>query len=110
MNKYFILLALMLAGCVNADPQTGKTIPRGNQKFKFETVERRAEELKDGMTRLEVHLLLGAPAEVSDDGEVWVYLPERPAVLIPSRALRLVFKGSVLVSHGYSAIVLGKQL
>jgi outer membrane protein assembly factor BamE (lipoprotein component of BamABCDE complex) len=110
MNKIFLLIALMLAGCVNADPQTGKTIPRGNQKYKFATVERRAEELKDGMTRLEVHMLLGTPAEISDDTDVWVYLPERPAVLVPSRALRLVFKGDVLVSHGYSAIVLGKQL
>jgi outer membrane protein assembly factor BamE (lipoprotein component of BamABCDE complex) len=110
MKKCMVLVALMLAGCVNADPQTGKTIPRGGQKYEFATVERRAEQLRDGMTKLEVHMLLGSPAEKSDDGDVWVYLPERPAVLVPSHALRLVFKGDVLVEHGHSAIVLGAPL
>ncbi len=110
MKKGLILIALMLAGCVNVDPDTGKTIPRGDQKYEFATVERRADGLKDGMTKIEVLMLLGSPAETSDDGDVWVYLPERPAVLAPSRALRLVFKENVLASHGYCAIVLGKVL
>ena len=52
----------------------------------------------------------GSPAEKSDDGAVWVYLPERPAVLVPSRALRLEFDRDVLVKHGYSPIILGQQL
>jgi outer membrane protein assembly factor BamE (lipoprotein component of BamABCDE complex) len=110
MRIGLVLIALMLAGCVNADPDTGKTIPRGGQKYKYATVERRAEQLKDGMTRYDVLMLLGSPAEKSDDGEVWVYLPERAAVLVPSRALRLVFEGEVLVKHGYSTIVLGQPL
>jgi outer membrane protein assembly factor BamE (lipoprotein component of BamABCDE complex) len=102
------LIALILAGCVNVDPESGKTIPRGNQKFKFATVERRAEQLRDGMTKLDVVMLLGSPAETGDGGEVWMYLPERPAVLVPTRALRLVFKGNILESHGYTTIVLGQ--
>lgn len=104
------LLALLLAGCVNVDPDTGKTIPRGKQRYEFATVERRAEQLKDGMSMTEVLGLIGAPAERSDDGAIWVYLPERPAVLIPSRALRLEFQGSVLKTHGYTSIILGKPL
>lgn len=111
MNKCCsVLLALLLAGCVNVDPETGKTIPRGGQKFKFATVERQAEQLQDGMSKLDVIVLLGSPAEASDDGNVWVYLPERPAVLVPSRALKLEFDGDVLASHGFVPIVLGVPL
>ena len=61
-------------------------------------------------SRRDVFMLLGSPAERSTDDEVWVYLPERPAVLIPSRALRLVFEDNVLVKHGYRAIALGETL
>lgn len=104
------LIALLLAGCVNVDPETGKTIPRGNQRHMFADVEKQAEQLKDGMTKLQAMFLLGSPAETSSGGDVWVYLPERPAVLVPSRALRLEFKNDILVSHGYRAIVLGNTL
>jgi outer membrane protein assembly factor BamE (lipoprotein component of BamABCDE complex) len=110
MKIYFALIALMLVGCVNVDPQTGKTIPRGKQKYKFATVERRAEQLREGMTKLDVTILLGSPAETSDDGDIWFYVPERPAVLVPTRCLRLVFKSNVLATHDYTTIALGQRL
>jgi len=114
MVKRLPLLAILLlpafSACVNVDPETGKTIPRGNQRFEMATVERRAERLQNGMTKSAVILLLGSPAEMSDDKDVWVYLPERPAVLIPGRALRLVFEDGKLVKHGYRAIILGQDL
>ncbi len=110
MKPIFLLLALMMSGCVSVDPKTGKTLPRGDQKYEFETVQRRAEKLHTSMTKLDVLMLLGSPAEKSDDGDIWVYLPERPAVLVPSRALRLEFDRDILVKHGYSPIVLGQQL
>ena len=110
MKRSFALLALLLTGCVNVDPETGKTIPQGNQRYEFATVERRAEQLQVGMTRSDVVMLLGTPAERSDDGAIWIYLPERPAVLVPSRALRLEFEGGVLKTHAYTTIVLGKPL
>jgi hypothetical protein len=107
MKIGFVLIALMLGGCVNVDPKTGETLPRGGQRYEFSTVERRAERLLDGMSKYDALMLLGSPAEKSDDGDVWVYLPERPAVLAPSRALQLVFKNERLESHGYRAIVAG---
>lgn len=110
MKQYLGLVALLLVGCVNADPQTGKTMPRGGQKYEFSTVERRAEQLREGQSKFDVLTLLGSPAEKSDDGDIWVYLPERPAVLVPSRALKLEFKDEILVKHGYSPIVLGQSL
>lgn len=110
IKSYFALIALLVVGCVNVDPETGKTIPRGGQRYEYATVERRAEQLRDGMTRTDVLFLLGSPAETSRDGEVWVYLPERPAVLVPSRGLRLVFQGDTLASHSFTSIVFGQPL
>jgi len=106
----FPLIALLLAGCVHVDPETGKTIPQGNQKNMFADVERQAAQLKNGMTKLEVMVLLGSPAEMNEGDNVWVYLPERPAVLVPSHALRLEFKDGLLISHENIAIILGKTL
>ncbi len=62
------------------------------------------------MTKYDVLILLGSPAEKSSESDIWVYLPERPAVLVPSRALHLEFKDGILVKHGYNPIVLGLQL
>lgn len=106
----FPLIVLLLAGCVNVDPQTGKTLPRGDQKHLFAEVEKQAEQLQNGMTKLQVMILLGSPAETSKGGDVWIYLPERPAVLVPSHALELDFKSGILVSHEFKAIILGNTL
>jgi outer membrane protein assembly factor BamE (lipoprotein component of BamABCDE complex) len=62
------------------------------------------------MSKIDVLLLLGTPARASDGGNVWVYVPERAAVLVPARALRLEFKNDALASHEYRAIVLGQTL
>jgi outer membrane protein assembly factor BamE (lipoprotein component of BamABCDE complex) len=110
MKRKLVWIVLALAGCVNTDPDTGKTLPRGGQKFEFATVERRAERLQPGMTKLDVLLLLGSPAETSGDNDVWVYLPERPAALIPSRGLRLTFENNFLMRHDFTPIVFGQTL
>jgi len=103
------VLILLGVGCVNVDPETGRTIPRGGQKHPFETVELRAEKLQLGINRFAVMALLGSPAKSTENGDVWIYLPERPAVLVPSRALRLTFEDGALVKYGYRTIVLGKE-
>ncbi len=110
MSRLFLLATLLLAGCVNVDPDTGKTIPRGGQKYEFEYVEKQAKKLRNGMSYTDVLLVLGSPAERDRANSQWVYLPERPAVLIPGRALRLEFEGGVLVKHAYHPIILGQEL
>lgn len=100
---------LVASSCVNVDPQTNEVIPRGSQRYEFEEVTRNAGDLKEGMSSFEVLMLLGSPAEKSKHGDVWIYLPERPAVIVPGRALRLQFRGGKLVDHGYHAIVLGAR-
>jgi hypothetical protein len=104
------LIALILAACVQVDPETNKTLPRGNQKYKFATVEKRAEQLRDGISKFEALVLLGSPAESSDDGDTWTYLPERPAVIVPTRGLRLEFQNGILIKHGYTTVAFGKAL
>jgi hypothetical protein len=104
-----ILLAAF-ASCVTQNMDTGKMVPRGEQGMQFSDVEEAAEKLREGMTKQQVLYLLGSPAEKDDAGDVWVYLPERYAILIPARALRLEFKNAILVDHGYRPIVLGARL
>jgi hypothetical protein len=105
----FVLALAALGGCVTEDPETGENVPRGNQRYEFSKVEKLAEQLQDGMSKFQVLLLLGSAAEMDEAGDVWIYLPERYAILIPARALQLEFKDGVLVSHGYRPIVLGTK-
>jgi outer membrane protein assembly factor BamE (lipoprotein component of BamABCDE complex) len=109
-SLFLVLLAVALAGCVNVDPETGKTIPRGEQKNEYAYVKQRADQLREGMTKMEVTILLGSPAQTGGDGNVWDYVPERPAVLVPAQGLRLVFDGGLLKSHEFTTVAFGKPL
>lgn len=110
MYARLLLLALLLSGCVNVDPVTGQTVPRGGQRYLFETVQRRVDRLYPGMPRGEVLVQLGSPAQRSEDHATWYYLPERAGVLLPARALWLQFDGEVLAKYGYRPIVFGQTL
>jgi outer membrane protein assembly factor BamE (lipoprotein component of BamABCDE complex) len=110
VKKLLCLCLLTLAACVKMDPKTGEALPRGEQRFKFEHVMERSEDLEEGMSKVQVLLLLGSPAEMSSHGEVWLYLPERTGFLIPALALRLKFQGDYLSEHGRVPIVLGETL
>ena len=105
-----LLASLGWSSCVEVDPKTGETIPRGNQKFFYEHVTEQAKKLKKGMTKLDVTLLLGSAAEQNSSGDTWVYLPERPAVLVPATALKLEFGTEGLSEWGYYPIVLGLRM
>jgi len=105
-----LLAALSMPGCIQMDPETGESLPRGEQRYKYDEVKKRAKGLAEGMTRLQVLLTLGSPAEKSEDGAVWLYLPERPGFLLPADALRIEFQGDYLKGHGYRPILLGQEL
>jgi outer membrane protein assembly factor BamE (lipoprotein component of BamABCDE complex) len=107
---WVLLASLGWSSCVEVDPKTGETIPRGNQKFFYSHVTEQAKKLEKGMTKLDVMLLLGSAAEQSESGDTWVYLPERPAVLVPATALKLEFNPDGLAEWGYYPIVLGLRL
>lgn len=105
-----LLLLTLFAGCVTTNMDTGQVVPRGNQKLPYDQVDRLSSKLQLGMTRLDVNLLLGSPAEKDADSNVWVYLPERYAILVPAMALRLEFKDGKLADFGRRPIVLGARL
>lgn len=109
LGAWLLFLAAAPA-CVTENATTGEVVPRGDQKYPFEKVEKAAEDLKVGMDKMQVLLLLGSPAEKDESGNVWVYLPERYAILVPARALRLQFGPQGLEEHGFRPIVLGARL
>ncbi|MCY2959470.1 MAG: hypothetical protein NTY35_04830 [Planctomycetota bacterium] len=109
------LLAWMLlfagtSACVTQNTDTGEMVPRGNQRYPWDKVKELAKGLKKGMTKAQVMMQMGTPAEVDKEDNQWIYLPERYGILIPAEALRLEFKELVLVDFGYRPIVLGAQL
>ena len=104
-----LLTSCLAVACVTEDRTTGEPVPRGNQKYPFEKVEKAAGGLEVGMTKTDVLLLLGSPAEMTENGDVWIYLPERYGILIPARALRLEFREQLLAERGFQPIVLGAR-
>ena len=103
-------LLLAAASCVPVDPVTGEYKPRGNQRYEYARVKESAERLQKGMTKYQALILLGSPAEKAMHGDTWVYLPERPGILLPASALKLDFRNGRLHDFGYHPIVLGTRL
>ncbi len=104
------LLLLGLSACVTKNTTTGEMVPRGNQRYPWERVKEFAKQLQNDMTKTQVLLLMGSPAEVDKEDNQWIYLPERYGILIPAQALQLEFRGDVLADFGYRPIVLGTKL
>lgn len=105
-----LLLCAGTSACVTTNLETGENVPRGEQRYPWEKVKEFAKKLQKGMNKSQVLLTMGSPAEKDDGGDLWIYLPERYAILIPAEALRLEFKDNALVDFGYRPIVLGAQL
>lgn len=102
--------AVITTACVYYDQETGDVIPRGKQKYPFDEVKERAKELQVGMSKFNCLLALGEPAETQKSSDVWIYLPERKAYVVPGKFLKLEFENGVLKAFGYQPIVLGKEL
>ncbi|SRR5258706_11180855 len=98
------------SACVSQNLETGEMIPRGNQRYPWDKVVELAKGLQKGMSKPQVLLQMGSPAEIDAEENQWIYLPERYGILIPAQALRLEFKDQVLEDFGYRAIVLGARM
>jgi hypothetical protein len=107
-----VLLGLFAStsSCVTENTTTGEMVPRGKQRYPWDTVVELAKQLQKGMTKPQVMMLMGSPAEIDTEDNHWIYLPERYAILIPGQFLQLDFEGAVLSDFGYRPIVLGAQL
>jgi outer membrane protein assembly factor BamE (lipoprotein component of BamABCDE complex) len=106
----WLLLVAGASACVTENTTTGEMVPRGGQRYPWEKVKELAKKLKKDMTKTQVMLLMGSPAEIDKEDNQWIYLPERYAILVPAQSLQLDFKGTVLVDFGYRPIVFGAQL
>lgn len=98
------------SACVTENTTTGEMVPRGDQRYPWDEVKKRAARLQDGMSKGHVLNLMGSPAEIDESDEHWTYLPERRGILVPAEALHLVFENGVLVEHEYRSIVFGAQM
>ena len=78
-----------------------------NQKYAFAEVKKRARALRPGMSRSDVLITLGSPAEIR--GGTWVYLPSTPGYVMPSELLEVRFQSGRYVSHEFRPIVFGQR-
>lgn len=70
--------------------------PAGGQAFDFARIKQLAQQLRPGMSRSAVMLLLGSPAVKESDQ--WIY-HDGPAGLLPVEGLVVEFEGRRYVSH-----------
>jgi hypothetical protein len=78
-----------------------------NQKYAFSEVKKRARGLRAGMSRSEVLITLGSPAEIR--GNTWVYLPPKPGYVVPTELLEVRFERGRYVAHEFKVILFGQR-
>jgi outer membrane protein assembly factor BamE (lipoprotein component of BamABCDE complex) len=78
------------------------------QKYEFSEIRKRVKALQPGMPRVQVMLQLGSPADMR--GNTWIYLPERPGLLLPAEMLEVRFQGGRYLDHAYRPIVFGETM
>jgi hypothetical protein len=104
-----LFLVLLLAGCATESVEmVAYEGPPPGQKYTMDEVLGRAEELEPGMSKLDVMMTLGSPAETR--GDVWVYLPNEPGIVLPEWALEVEFERGRYVEHSRQPVVVGERL
>lgn len=101
-------ISLCLVGCVSQNPDTGEAIPPEGQRFNLDEIKTRLPQLRSGMSRTQVLLILGSPAEQRDDA--WIYRPARSGIFVPARALVVRFHDRLYTEHVYQPILLGGRV
>ena len=101
-----VVLALVigLGGCSSGPADS----VHPNQRYALKDVKKRLKDVEPGMTKMEVMIHLGSPAQISRN--TWIYMPSRSGILLPSQALHVNFVNGVYVSHETKAIILGEQI
>jgi outer membrane protein assembly factor BamE (lipoprotein component of BamABCDE complex) len=106
---FAVTTLLALAGCRTESVETevaGGKPPY--QRFAFDEVKERAKELRPGMSKTGVLLLLGSPARREADS--WIYLPSRPGTLLPAEALEVEFRGDRYETHTFQPVIAGERI
>ena len=103
-----IVLPMAGVGCkptpVGDDAAVGSD--RYYQKYELSEVRKRAKELKPGMSKGQVLIILGSPAIKAQSH--WDYVDNRPGAIIPAMTLRIEFdEAGVYVKKRDVAVVFG---
>ncbi len=99
---------LLLSACASIDPATGEPVPPQGQRYTLEEVESRLGRLRPGLSKTEALLILGSPAEETEDA--WIYRPSRSGVFVPAKALVIRFQDRQYVEHDYQPILFGGRV
>ena len=103
-----VLGASATAGCTTTDDGLSREVAAtAYQKHGYDEVKRRAKNLRAGMTKYDVLVLLGSPARKEYDR--WEYQPKQSALIVPAEAMIVRFEGNRYVRHDFAPIVLGEQ-
>lgn len=103
-----VAACLWFIGCVSQDPATGDPAPPEGQRYTLKEIEDRLDRLRPGLSRTEVLLILGSPADRTEDA--WVYRPARSGIFVPARALVVRFESRRYVGYDYQPIVFGGRV
>lgn len=109
----FVMIAMLACGALplgcatDEATTTGQAEAEYQQKYDMEYVRDHASELQPGMSKAEVLILLGSPAE--QQPAKWIYRPKRSALIVPAEALVVRFEQGRYVSHRTEPIVLGER-
>lgn len=99
----------VVSGCAKTQPMDAYVYEGGHpkQKYDFQEVKRRVKGLRPGMSKSEVFIHLGSPAE--DHGSTWVYLPDETGYVLPTELLEVRFEGRMYVSHEFRPVIFGRR-
>jgi len=104
-----LLGLLMTAGCqtqgVETETYAGKP---AKQRYPLSEVEDRLDELRPGMAKVEVLLVLGSPA--IEEPDHWIYLPSRTGTVIPAEAIRVDFRSGTYTGWKKQPIIFGERV
>lgn len=104
-----VLVSLAAVGCAADEALTAdQAQATASQKYDFEYVKRQSSQLEPGMSKAEVLILLGSPAQ--REAAKWVYLPTRSGLLVPAEAMVVRFIEGRYDSHRFEPIVLGERV
>lgn len=102
-------LVLFSGGCQTEGVETRTYAGKpAEQRYELAEVEEKLDQLRSGMGKIDVLLLLGSPA--IEEPDHWIYLPSRTGTIIPAEAVRVDFQGQRYMGWKKQPIILGERV
>ena len=104
----WLFFFLFTGGCTSHEKSSGKYWDLRNQRYSYDEVKNRLDQLHEGMSKLDVTVTLGSPAKAYEN--MWIYLPDRPATYVPGEAIVVEFDGSTYKRYRKTLVILGDPI